>query len=67
MAQDAQEYPTYKEPPPSLGLPWEPRHGPTVGSYGFALSYKRGTPVDYPHESEGSTLSAHDSKPYLEA
>jgi len=31
--------------PPPLGPPYEPRYGPTVGSYGVAVSYKRGTPV----------------------
>jgi hypothetical protein len=31
--------------PPPLGPPYEPRHGPTVGSHGVALSDKRGTPV----------------------
>ena len=31
--------------PPPLGQPSEPRHGSTVGSYGVAVSYKRGTPV----------------------
>jgi hypothetical protein len=30
---------------PSLGPPWGPRHGPTAGSYGVAVSYKRGTRV----------------------
>ena len=31
--------------PPPLEPPMEPRHGPIVGSYGVAVSYKRGTPV----------------------
>ena len=31
--------------PPPQGPPEEPRHGPTVGSYGAAVSYKQGTPV----------------------
>ena len=35
----------HKTPPPPLGPPWEPRHGPTVGSYGVGVSYERGTPV----------------------
>ena len=30
-------------PPPRP--PYEPRHGPTVGSYGWAVSYRRGTRV----------------------
>ena len=32
--------------PPPLGSPQAPRHGRTVGSYGVAVSYKQGTPVD---------------------
>ena len=31
--------------PPPVGPPQEPRHGPTVGSYGLAISDVRGTPV----------------------
>ena len=31
--------------PPPLGPAEEPRHGPTVGSYGVAVSYERGTLV----------------------
>ena len=31
--------------PPPLGTPQGPRHRPTVGSYGGAVSYERGTPV----------------------
>ena len=38
-------YLTYKKTHPPLGPPYEPRHGPSVGSYGVAVSYKRGTPV----------------------
>ena len=34
------------EPPPPPGPLYEPRHDPTVGSYGVAVSYKRGTPVN---------------------
>ena len=30
---------------PPLGPPQEPKHGPTAGSYGVAVSFKRGTPV----------------------
>ena len=40
-----QRYLAHKKPPLSLGTPQEPRHGPTEGSYGVAVSYKRGTPV----------------------
>ena len=43
--QGLQGYLADKKPPPPLGPPQEPRHGPTVGSYGVAVSYKRGTPV----------------------
>ena len=32
--------PIWKRPPP-----WDPRHRPTVGSYGGAFSYERGIPV----------------------
>jgi len=35
----------HKKTPTPLGTPWEPRHGPTVGSYGGAFSNERGTPV----------------------
>ena len=34
-----------KNCPPPLEPQQEPRHGPTAGSYGVAVSYKRGTPV----------------------
>ena len=40
-----QGYLAHKKPPPHLGPPKEPRHGPTVGSYGETVSYERGTPV----------------------
>ena len=40
-----QGYLAHKKPPFPLGPPYEPRHGPTVGSYGVAVSYERGTPV----------------------
>ena len=40
-----QGYLTHKKPPPPQGPPWEPMHGPAVGSYGEGGSYKRGTPV----------------------
>ena len=36
-----------KRPTP-LGPPWEPGHGPTVGSYGVAVSYRRGSPEGAP-------------------
>ena len=41
---EMQGYLTPKKPPPSLGPPQEPGYGPTVWSYGVAVS-KRGTPV----------------------
>ena len=31
--------------PPPPGPTWDPGHRPTVGSYGKAVSYERGTPV----------------------
>ena len=40
-----QGYLAHKKPPSPLGPPYEPKHGPTVGSYGVAVSYERGTPV----------------------
>ena len=33
-----QGYLVHKNPPPPLVSPYEPRHGPTVGSYGVAVS-----------------------------
>ena len=38
-------YLAHKNPPPSPGPPYESRHGPTVGSYGVAVSYEQGTPA----------------------
>ena len=35
----------HKKPPPHLGPPEGPRHRPTVGSLGGAVSYERDTPV----------------------
>jgi len=32
---------------PPLGAPYGPRRSPTVGFYGGAFSYERGTPVPY--------------------
>ena len=52
-----QGYLAHKKPPPPLGPPQGPRHSPTVGSYGEAVSYGRGTPVALPH-SECSTILA---------
>ena len=43
--RDVQGYLAHKKTPPSLGPPQDPRHRPTVGSYGGAFSYERGTPV----------------------
>jgi hypothetical protein len=40
-----QGYLAHKKPATPLGHPYGPRHGPTVGSYGAAVSYERGTPV----------------------
>ena len=41
-----QGYTAHKKQPPLLGIPKDPRHRATVGSYGEAFSYKRGTPVE---------------------
>ena len=38
-------YRAHKKRPTTLGPPKGPRHGPTVGSYGEAVSYKQGTPA----------------------
>ena len=38
-------YLAHKKPPPPLGPPSGPTDSPTVGSYGEAVSYGRGTPV----------------------
>ena len=40
-----QGYLAQKKQPPPPGPPLGPRHGRTVGSYGEAFSYERGTPV----------------------
>ena len=40
-----QGYLAHKKQPTPLGPPLEPRRGPTVGSYGGAVSYEHGTPV----------------------
>ena len=40
-----QGYLAHKKTPTPLGPPYDPRHGPTVGSYGVAVSCERGTPV----------------------
>ena len=44
-----------------LGPPYGPRHGPTVGSYGGAVSYEQGTPVlaHAPPPSRGSGCAPH--------
>ena len=47
-AADVQGYLTVKKPPTPLGPPEEPRHGPTVGAYGVAFFYQRGTPALHP-------------------
>ena len=39
-----QEYLAHKKQSFHLGPRYGPRHSPTVGSYGVAVSYKRGTP-----------------------
>ena len=43
--QTLQGYLAHKKLRPPLGLPQGPRHSPTVGSYGGAISYERSTPV----------------------
>ena len=51
LQAELQGYLAHKKLPTPLGLPQGPRHGPTVGSYGVAVSYKRGTPVHIPWSS----------------
>jgi len=43
-------YLAHKQQHPPLGPTQGPRHSPTVGSYGSAVSYERGTPVEAPPE-----------------
>jgi len=50
---EVQGYFAHKKPPPPPGPPYEPRHGPTVGSYWVACSHERGTPVWQVFLSEG--------------
>ena len=40
-----QGYLANKKTPTPLGPPLDPRHRPTVGSLGGAVSYDRGTPL----------------------
>ena len=41
-----QGYLAHKKTPTPLGHPYGPRHSPTVGSKGGAVSYERGTPAE---------------------
>ena len=43
--EGAYRYLAHKKTPTPLGPPQDPRHRPKVVSYGGALSYERGTPV----------------------
>ena len=56
-----QGYLAHKTPPTPLAPPQDPMHRPTVGSYGVAVSYKRGTPYgasrDAPTPGEHSSYS----------
>ena len=45
LPETLQGYLAQNEPPPPLAPPYEPRHGHTVGFYGVALSFNRGTRV----------------------
>jgi len=45
---ESEGYLAHKKPHPPLGPPKGPMHIPTVGSYGVAVSYERGTPVMKP-------------------
>ena len=46
MQAELQGYFAHEKETPPLELPWCPRHFPTVGSCGGAVSYERGTPVE---------------------
>ena len=48
----------WKKQPPPLGPPWGPRRSPTVGSWGSAVSYERGTPVGLRVEGVGSAVGS---------
>jgi len=52
-----QGYLAHKKTPPPLGPPKGPRHSPTVGSYGEAFSYERGTPVALPHSASDGQIN----------
>ena len=55
----------HKKPPCPLRPPWEPRHGPTVGSSGVAVSHARDTPAGpaftQPSRTEGLESSRQAS------
>ena len=44
--EKSQGYLAHKKQPPSLGPPQGPKHSPTAGSQGKAVSYERGTPLE---------------------
>jgi len=52
-----QGYLAHKRPPPPLGPPYVPRHRPTVGSQGGAVTCKRGHPVGFRVWGLGSRVS----------
>jgi hypothetical protein len=52
-----QGYLAHKKQPPFLGPSQEPRHGPTVGSHGGAVSYERGTLLVAPRPSPRHTCA----------
>ena len=45
LSRARQGYLAHKKTPTPLGPPYDPRHRPTVGSHGGAVSYERGTPA----------------------
>jgi len=51
-----QGYLAHKKQRSTLGAPCAPRYSPTVGSWGGAVSYERGTPV-LDHSSCGGCVS----------
>ena len=47
MLEGVQGYLAHTKTPTPLGPPKDPRHRPTVGSSGGAVSYRRGNPVGF--------------------
>jgi hypothetical protein len=59
----AQGYLAHKKVRPLPGSPQGPRHSPTAGSYGGAVSHERGTPLVRVGGSDRSSLSISPTRP----